>query len=151
MVGKIEKVITHYPAMEVVEYPRSLQWVGDMKCPRCERLTPAWRSSGMSDACPHFYCDRCSNVILREADRELAYNNASREVLDKIAATLPSCPCGGRFRPGTNPKCRYCGSEMPNSWDVVQRLHDPNMIVIDGACVFSDRKPPYCVKIVEAG
>ncbi len=39
---------------------------------------------------------------------------------------------------------------MHNDRDVVQRLHDPNMIVIDGACVFSDRKPPYCVRIVEA-
>src|SRR3954463_14110979 len=104
------------PAMEVIEYPRSLQWVGDLMCPRCERLTPAWRSSGMSDSCPHFYCDRCSNVILREADQWLAYGNESREVLDMIAATLPECPCGGRFRPGANPKCRYCGSEMPNSW-----------------------------------
>jgi hypothetical protein len=48
----------------------------------------------MSDECPH-YCDRCPTVILREADRELVYNNATREVLDKIAATLPRCPCGG--------------------------------------------------------
>lgn len=103
----------------------------------------------MSDACPHFYCDWCSNVILREADRELVYNKEpSQELIDRIAATLPQCPCGGQFRPGANPKCRYCGSECPNSWDVVQRLHDPNMIVADGACVFSDRKEPYCVRII---
>lgn len=135
--------------MEVVEYPRSLQWVGDMKCPRCERLTPAWRSSGMSQCFPHFYCDRCSNVIHRKADQELVWETATKELVDQIAATLPECPCGGRFRPGANPKCRHCGSEIPNSGDVVQRLGDPNMIVIDGACVFSDGKEPYRVRIVE--
>src|SRR4051794_15671716 len=133
--------------MEVIEYPRSLQWVGDLVCPKCAKLTPAWRSSGMSDACPHFYCDRCSNVILREADRELTHNvERNRELVDRIAETLPQCACGGRFRPGANPKCRHCGSECPNGWDVVERLGDPNMIVVDGACVFSDRKEPYCVR-----
>jgi hypothetical protein len=134
--------------MEVVEYSRSLQWVGDLKCRKCNGLTPAWRSSGMSDACPHFFCDRCSNVILREADRELAHEEATQEILDQISATLPECVCGGQFRPGAGPKCRHCGNEFPYDWSPVQRLYDPNMIVVDGACVFSDRKDPYCVRIV---
>lgn len=138
--------------MRVVEYPRSLQWVGDLKCPRCEGLTAAWRSSSMSDACPHFYCDRCSNVILREADRELVYRRGeSQDVVEEIAASLPECPCGGRFSPGADPKCRHCGAVVPNRWDVVRRLGDPQMIVVDGACVFSDVRAAYCVRIVEGG
>ena len=36
---------------------------------------------------------------------------------------------------------------MANSWDAVRRLSDPNMILIDGACVFSDEKPPFQVEI----
>jgi hypothetical protein len=137
--------------MEVVEYPRSLQWVGDMKCPRCGKLTPAWRSSGMSQSFPHFYCDRCSNVIHRDADQQLVWEKATQELLDKVAAALPECLCGGRFRPGANPKCQHCGAEMPHQADAVQRLHDPHMIVVDGACVFSDRRGPYQVRIAEAG
>ena len=134
--------------MKIVEYPRSLQWVGDLKCPSCKLLTPAWRSSGMSGSFPHFYCDKCSNVILREADRDLVYHNATRVELDQIVATLPNCPCGGLFRPGANPKCGHCGCEVPNNSDAIKRLHDPNMIVVDGACVFSDCRPPYCVRII---
>jgi hypothetical protein len=101
----------------------------------------------MSDACPHFYCDRCSNVILRERDRELlARQGKSQTVLDTIAATLPACPCGGRFAPGANPKCPRCGQPSSNVWTPVDRLTDPNMIVLDGACVFSDEKEPYRVR-----
>lgn len=136
--------------MEIIKYPRSLQWVGDMKCPHCHKLTPAWRSSGMSHSFPHFYCDGCSNVIQRDADQQLVWEKATRELLDQIAQTLPQCPCGGRFRPGANPKCRHCGNEMPHAADPVQRLHDPFMIAIDGACVFSDRREPYQVRIVNA-
>ena len=135
--------------MKVVEYPRSIQWVGDLKCPRCEKLTPAWRSSGMSQTFPHFYCDRCSNAIHRGADQQLVWDTANQELLDRIAATLPACPCGGRFQPGANPKCRHCGAEIPHGADPVHRLHDPHLIVVDGACVFSDRHEPYRVRIVE--
>ena len=59
--------------MKVERYAQGDPWVGHIICPACAHLTPAWRSSGMSDSCPHFHCDRCSNALLREADKELLY------------------------------------------------------------------------------
>ena len=102
----------------------------------------------MSQCFPHFYCDRCSNVIHRAADQRLVWNESSQELLDRVAATLPDCPCGGRFTPGANPKCCHCGEEIPHQNDPVERLGDPHMIVVDGACVFSDERGPYRVKII---
>ena len=106
----------------------------------------AWRSSGMSGCFPHFYCTRCSNVIHREADKLLAWNRRDAAVVDEIAATLPECPCGGRFAPGANPKCRYCGHEFLNDAPALIRLDDPHIIVMNGACFFGDRGP-YRVRI----
>jgi hypothetical protein len=103
----------------------------------------------MSDCFPHFYCDSCSNVIQRDADKELVWHEATQELADRIAATLPDCPCGGRFRPGADPKCRGCDAPLSHRDDPVKRLHDPHMIVIDGACAFSDTREPYRVRIVD--
>lgn len=135
--------------MKIVEYERSLQWVGDIKCPACNRLTPAWRSSGMSECFPHFFCDTCSNVIHREEDKHLVWYEKSQKLLDQIAKTLPDCSCGGRFSPGCGPKCKHCGEEIPVVSDPVAYLHNPNMIITDGACAFSDKRDPYMVKIIE--
>ncbi len=133
--------------MNVIEYSTSLQWVGTMKCPKCDQTTLAWRSSGMSQCFPHFYCNLCSNVIHRRKDQALVWETKSQEILDQISEDLPDCPCGGRFSPGENPKCAHCGEEFPHQSDPVFRLDDPHMIVVDGACVFSDEKEPYRVKI----
>jgi hypothetical protein len=87
-------------------------------------------------------------VIHRSKDEITLVENApSKEILDRIAEDLPICPCGGRFMPGTNPKCIHCSAEFAHQHDPVQRLHDPHMIVVDGACVFSDTKEPYKVVI----
>ena len=133
--------------MKVVEYERSLQWVGEMHCPKCAKVTPAWQSSGMSNCFPHFYCNTCSNVIHRTCDQELVWESKTAELVEQIAGTLPNCPCGGRFAPDNNPKCAHCNTEMKHQNDVVTRLHDPRMIVVDGACVFTD-KEPYRVRII---
>ncbi len=135
--------------MKTVEYSRSLQWVGNLRCLACAQLTPGWRSSGMSECFPHFFCSDCSNVIHREADKELVYEAATPELLAQIAATLPACPCGGRFTPGAGPKCQRCHAEIPLVADAVAYLHNPNMVVLDGAVSFSDRRPPYRVRIVD--
>jgi hypothetical protein len=133
--------------MKVVEYDKSLQWVGDLKCNHCDGLTPAWRSSGMSDCFSHFFCDTCSNVIHREADKSLVWGGKSQEILNQISKTLPKCNCGGQFAPSCGPKCKHCNSEIEVVNNVVDYLHNPNIIVIDGACAFSDEREPYIVHI----
>jgi len=100
----------------------------------------------MSDIAPHFYCDKCSNAIHREADKEVSWDNQTEEVLDAIAKSLPECSCGGRFRPDANPKCPKCFTEFKHSATALKRLTDPHVILIDGACFYSDREP-YRVKI----
>lgn len=135
--------------METVYYPKDDQWCGTLTCPECNLETRAWRSSGMSQTWPHFYCDRCSNAIQREADRKLAWDEQTQAVLDRIAATLPECACGGRFKPGTNPKCPGCGFDFAHQDDPVTRLTDPHVILLDGACFFHDERKPYRVKILD--
>ena len=134
--------------MKVVEYERSLKWVGDLKCPNCSGLTPAWRSSGMSECFPHFFCDTCSNVIHRESDKRLVWSEKSQEILDAISKTLPTCSCGGQFSPNCGPKCKHCNTQIPVVRNAVEYLHNPNMIAADGACAFSDRLDPHMVRIV---
>ena len=135
--------------METIEYPRSLQWVGHLHCPACGHDTPAWRSSGISECFPHFFCTDCSNVIHREADKEVVWAAATPALLAQVAATLPACPCGGRFAPGGGPRCGRCRAVVPLVADPVAYLHNPNMVVCDGAAAFSDCRPPYRVRIVD--
>lgn len=101
----------------------------------------------MSDLWPHFYCDRCSNAIHSEADKQIAWSEQTSEVVQRIAAALPACPCGGHFKPGANPKCPACGAEFAHQNDVVRRLTDPCVILIHGACFFSDQHSPHRVEI----
>ena len=136
--------------MEIVHYPVTNPFVGTMICRSCRHSVRAWRSGGMSECWPHFYCDLCSNVIHREADKDAAWEEQSLESVERIAETLPDCPCGGRFRPGANPKCPVCKTEFAHQNDVVKRLTDPHMIIQEGACAFSDRREPYQVAIDEA-
>lgn len=134
--------------MKVVHYKSDAPWVGSMKCTSCEVCAPAWQSSGMSESFPHFYCDTCSNVLHRERDKERVYPvEPSQQLLDEIAATLPGCPCGGQFKPGTNPKCPNCRAEYKHHWDPVRRLVEPHMIILDGACLIRDRLYSYRVCI----
>ncbi|UOQ66696.1 hypothetical protein [Hymenobacter volaticus] len=135
--------------MKVVEYERSLQWIGHLHCPACQQNNLAWRSSGMSEAFPHFYCSLCSNVILQRKAQELVYYEATPELLARIAATLPACPCGGHFTPTAGPKCHWCHHEIPIVRDPVAHLQNPNMVVLNGACVFPDEREPYQVRIVD--
>lgn len=93
----------------------------------------------MSDSSPHFYCTRCSNVIVRRRDQErLRREGPSEELLQQIAAELPMCPCGGRFAPGSNPKCPVCGGAFADQREPLIRLSELSMIVVCGACVFGD-------------
>lgn len=125
--------------MREVHYDRANGWTGHLVCVRCHSKTKAWRSSGMSDSCPHFYCTNCSNVILRRKDQDrLRRQGPSEQLLQDIQSDLPYCPCGGRFAPSAGPKCPACGAENPINFAPVQRLTDSNMIVVSGSCIFGD-------------
>jgi len=149
---RLSLTLSRSEIMEIVEYDRAAnQWVGDLHCPFCDGLTPGWRSSGMSDCFPHFFCNSCSNVIHRHQDQVLVYNNEkSIELLNQIASTLPNCPCGGMFSPNSGPNCSHCDKQIPLVADAVAYLHNPNMVVVDGACAYSDRSEPYQVRIVDS-
>jgi hypothetical protein len=123
-------------------------WVGEMHCPECGHVVKSWMSSGMSQCCPHFYCDTCSNALVRDADKQIAWRGKpSKAMVKRIEATLPGCTCGGQFRPGTSPKCPKCGFEFAHQDGVVKRLTDPHVILIDGAVMFDDDGPSYRVRI----
>jgi hypothetical protein len=101
----------------------------------------------MSECYPHFYCDQRSNSIQCDSDNALVYNEQSAQLVQSIAASLPPCPCSGHFKPGADPKGPVCHTPFKHQDDVVKRLTDPYIIILDGACRFSDEKEPYQVKI----
>jgi len=122
-----------------------------MHCPACEKDSPCWQSSGMSQCSPHFYCDRCSNALHRCDDYFRTYSGVTPALLEDIRHTLPSCPCGGRFTPEANPKCIHCGSEFPLNPNPLDRLKDPHVIILDGALFLSDEREPHRVCIDAEG
>lgn len=128
--------------MKTVQYSVGDPWTGEVQCPSCGVTTHSWQSSGMSDICPHFYCDVCSNVLHRAQDYERVYvSGASHEVLAAIAGTLPGCPCGGHFKVDTSPKCPACRFVFAHQDSPLKRLSNPYMLVLDGACVCGSGEP----------
>ena len=101
----------------------------------------------MSHMDPHLYCSDCSNAIHRERDRALSWRESGLAVLATITSSLPDCECGGRFLPGANPKCPTCHCELRNRSSAIERLSDPNIILIDGAVLYGDDGPLYGVMI----
>jgi len=133
--------------MNNVEYSVNDSWIRRVKCPKCSTEIFAWQSSGMSESFPHFYCDKCSNVILRDSDKPKVRDEVSEKVLSEIESTLPSCECGGQFRAGANPKCPVCRFEFKHQNDSVKRLIDPHMIIFDNAVLCDEKGPKYRVII----
>jgi len=134
--------------MEVVHYEKDAPWVGSFECPQCKEITYAWKSSGMSESCPHFYCNSCSNALVREQDKGLLYKlGVSEELLNKIIPTLPDCDCGGKFEPGMNPKCPSCCFEFKHHNDSIARLGDPHVILVNGAVLYRDILNDYRIEI----
>lgn len=102
----------------------------------------------MSESRPHFYCNACSNALVRETDKELLYQiGACEDLLTSIVPTLPNCGCGGRFEPNMNPKCPKCKFEFKHQDDAVSRLNDPHVILIDGYSLYRDELYSYTVSI----
>jgi len=93
----------------------------------------------MSECFPHFYCERCSNVIWRSSDRDIVCSSElSQGLAESLAKELPQCKCGGSFKSGANPKCPSCKHEFKHSNSIVQRLTDPCVILLQGAIFTSE-------------
>ena len=134
--------------MKTVEYKPDNRWVVEVECASCAEKVFAWTSSGMSECYPHFFCECCSNVYLYQGGKsEILQTNPTPQLVGQLEAQLPGCPCGGSFKPGANPKCPHCGHAFEHQRDAVERLSDPHMIVMDRACVYSDKAEPYKVII----
>lgn len=113
--------------------------IRSMPCPNCSEAIRYYHFGSMGDVAPHFYCSRCSNVYFRQSDHNLIRAEPPSEpLLNRIAAALPVCPCGGRFAPGENPKCPHCGSAIPHQLDPVQRLTDPYAVLVEGAVLVTE-------------
>lgn len=107
---------------------------GAVPCPICAAEIRFWDAAAQGGVFPHFYCDTCSNVYWSHADWVRAQSNQDRTAaLAEIVASLPPCPCGGRFVPGSNPACPTCGARIPHQDDPAERLFDPHAIVVEGA------------------
>ena len=111
----------------------------EIRCKKCKRVIRYYLYSGMGDVAPHFYCDSCSNVFFRESDNHLLHTQGPTEsLLNQLAASLPECPCGGRFRPGMNPKCPHCKFELVHQATAVDRLSDPYAIQLENSSLVID-------------
>ena len=111
----------------------------EIRCPNCAATIGYYHFSSMGNLCPHFYCTDCSNVFFRESDfLRIRSKEASQSLLEEIAGTLPDCPCGGRFSPGSNPKCPECRAELRHRDSPIQRLHDPHAIVLEKSALFTE-------------
>lgn len=113
-------------------------------CPHCAGVVRYYAYSDAGALSPHFYCDRCSNVVWRARDHAFLRGREAPTpgLLRKIASDLPVCPCGGRFRPGTNPKCPHCERELAHQRTPEDRLFDAYVIQLEGAALFLDDDPP---------
>ena len=110
----------------------------ETECGTCGARVAFYRFGGMAQMYPHFYCDTCSNLFFSRAHHDLARRlPQDASLLERLADSLPSCPCGGRFRPGTNPKCPSCEAELKHRLDPVSRLSDPFAVLLAGASLCS--------------
>ena len=126
-------------------------FVGSMQCPKCSTTSLAWQSSGMSACEPHFYCNECSNAVVMDSCKKYTWDQEveiNEELLNKICKLLPSCPCGGKFTAGCNPKCPKCKTDFSHQSSPIKRLTDPHVILINGACMCDENgKIDYKIKI----
>ena len=76
-----------------------------------------------------------------QADRDfLAAKGASDATLKQIVASLPPCPCGGRFDAGACQKCPRCGYVFARPSLPVHRLTDACVMLIEGASFLREPK-----------
>lgn len=104
---------------------------------------------------PFFYCEHGNSVLLaashrKEVERLKAQEQHTgksvpdselEELWHKFIETSPACPIGGSYTFWANVKCPHCATEFPYNQgikDVHLRLHETNIILVDGAIVVGD-------------
>ncbi len=132
----IDVVKRYLPKLTVEQIYSRKDFSESIQCEKCNKIIDYKMYSGMSNAYPHFYCNKCSNIYILESYRYKLYGKKDdkrlAEILEEIKAILPACECGGHFQPGANPKCPYCNFELTHQDNEIQRLQDPCAIVIRG-------------------
>jgi uncharacterized protein (DUF983 family) len=122
-------------------------WTGS--CPHCDGHFLYTRFNNQEPT-PFFYCDRQSDILLRESDQKLvreAYktNRSSdpelKQLWDSFLDRAPTCLCGGRFAFWQAVICPTCGKEFPHPQGpefASMRIHEPQIIILDGRHVIGD-------------
>lgn len=124
----------------------------DVPCVQCRTAIPFTTLHLTITPHPFMYCEECSNVLLRESDRdrlhrtlenspEQAMTNAVMRYFEEMEATAPPCTCGGRFTTWAYVKCPSCGFRIPYNngvQDPEVRAQNRIVIVINGAKVIGD-------------
>jgi len=122
-------------------------WVG--KCPACEEHFLYTRFNN-TEPTPFFYCDKQSDVLLRESDQRLVRNaykskraseSELKQLWDSFLERAPLCVCGGKFGFWTYIRCPSCLTELPHATGpelVHTRIQEPQIIILDGRYVLGD-------------
>lgn len=96
----------------------------------------------------YLYCDKCSNFVLREEDRnELMSKGEGLDDADsmldalyrRLEQCLDFCECGGRFRVSSNVKCPSCHYEFPYNHGVLdmgRRYREAKLVWVEGAIAY---------------
>jgi hypothetical protein len=122
------------------------KWTGSTQIQSCA----GGPTTNASVHAPFFYCDRQSDILLRESDQKLvreAYktNRSSdpelKQLWDSLLDRAPTCLCGGRFAFWQAVICPTCGKEFPHPQgpeSASMRIHEPQIIILDDRHVIGD-------------
>lgn len=119
-------------------------------CPKCSGSIPYTTLTNWDAPVPFFYADDSNDVLLRASDQRRsdeasatspANINALELLWNDIVAHAPRAPSGGNFGLWTNVKCPRCRHEIPYNGGVRNihvRIHEPKIVLVDGAIVLGD-------------
>lgn len=121
----------------------------EVECSQCS-TTIRFTTLHLTPPHPFMYCNRCSNVLLRDSDQATLiqaldgvqdHTTATLHYFEAMESTAPPCPCGGHFSIWAYVKCPSCDLELPYNRGVRDpqvRVQNRVVIVVDGAKVLGD-------------
>lgn len=118
-------------------------------CPFCHREIRYTILVNTFSPEPFFYSDCSNDVLLRKSDAQRMETGSPSEsepqrlveYWDEVLRNAPVPPSGGKFSLWANIKCPHCEREFPYNSGILDlrvRLHDPYIVLIDGAVVLGD-------------